>query len=76
MIFGKRNRSRFRSWYILVLAACIWCGVCWFAINAGWQAVAILVVISALLRWAWAAAVGWRIVVGSRRARRSVLAHP
>jgi hypothetical protein len=54
MTYRKRTGYRIRSWYVLVLPACIWCGVVyWLEVNAGWQAVAILAIISALLRLVW-----------------------
>jgi len=54
MTYRKRTGYPIRSWYVLVLATCIGCGVVyWFEVDVRWQAVAILVVISALLRLAW-----------------------
>jgi membrane protein implicated in regulation of membrane protease activity len=70
MTFGKPNGSRIRIWCMLVLAACIWCGVVyWLAVNAGWQAVAILLVISVLLRLVWATAIKRARVERTRQAK-------
>jgi hypothetical protein len=52
MTYRKRTGYWIRSWHVLVLSACIWCGVVYW-LDAGWQVVAILLVISALLRLAW-----------------------
>jgi hypothetical protein len=65
---------RVRSSLVLVLAACIGCAVVyWFEVDAGWQAIAILVVISTLLRLAWVTIIKRATLEHERQARLAMI---